>query len=62
MNDYDYEAVVYDNEVYCIDCLPYDIQQSEEIMPIFAGSEWDVFPVCCVCKCVHDYVIKLEID
>ena len=61
MNDFDYYAVVYDNEIYCLNCLPVDVTvQSEEITPIFAGSEWDEYPVCCVCGHEHDYVIKLE--
>ena len=60
MKSYDYKAVTYDGEVYCIDCLPKEIDiNDEEVMPIFADSEWDYVPVCCVCGYEHDYVIIL---
>lgn len=63
MNDYDYEAAVYNDEVYCIDCLPDGVTpQSKEVTPVFACSAWDVYPVCCVCGCEYDYVVKLEND
>ena len=61
MKSYEYDAVVIDSEVYCLDCIPrgYFIFD-ERLHPIFADSEWDYIPVCCVCGCEHDYVNVLE--
>jgi len=57
MKSYDYNAVVYGNDIYCCECLPADISiLDDDVTPIFAGSEWDYMPVCCVCSCEHDYV------
>ncbi|HOR77238.1 MAG TPA: hypothetical protein PLG04_00345 [Anaerolineaceae bacterium] len=57
MHSYDYEAVVYDGEIYCVDCLPEGVDIDDpEVMPIFADSEWNDVPVCSVCGTAHDYV------
>lgn len=57
MYSYDYEAVVYDGEIYCVGCLPEGVSvDSDEVSPIFADSEWDYYPVCADCGTVHDYV------
>ncbi len=57
MESYDYEACVYNSEIYCIGCLPEGLDdESEGVDPIFADSEWDSYPVCCECGEVHDYV------
>jgi len=57
MKSYDFDAVVYNSEIYCIECLPEGVtEDSEEVMPIFADSEWDLYPVCTVCHEIHDYV------
>lgn len=62
MKSYDYEAVAYDADVYCVDCLPEEMDvESDEVSPIFADSEWDDIPVCCVCGEVHEYVGLTEI-
>ena len=55
MKSYDYEAVAYDGDVYCLGCLPEGVNE-DDAYPIFADSEWDYYPVCCVCGGVHDYV------
>ena len=67
MMDCDYEAVVYDSEIYCIGCLPdgvdvndIDSDGYDICAPIFAGSGWDYAPVCCVCGAVHDYVTIIK--
>lgn len=61
MKSYDYEAVAYESEVYCIDCLPGGVDmQHGDVAPIFACSEWDCYPVCTVCGMEHDYVILLR--
>ncbi len=57
MQPYDYEAVIWDSEVYCIECLPDTVKVThEDVSPIFAESEWDSYPTCCWCHTVHDYV------
>lgn len=57
MRSYDYDAVTYDGEVYCVECLPDGVNvEDPEVMPIFADSEWDHVPVCSVCGTEHDYV------
>lgn len=55
MKSYDYEACAYDGAIYCIACLPEGVT-TEDADPIFAGSEWDAYPVCDHCGGVHDYV------
>jgi len=71
MKSYDFDAVIYDGEVYCVECLPqapkgYEHQQvtidSDEVSPIFADSEWDYAPVCGACGMVHDYMTILQSD
>ncbi len=61
MKAYDFEAVVYDGAVYCIDCCPVSAED-DNVMPIFADSEWDTAPVCDKCGAVHDYVTVLETE
>ena len=63
MNAYEFEAVIYDGDVYCVGCLPdgvgvEDIDEygNDVCAPIFANSEWDYVPVCCECGQVHDYI------
>ena len=57
MKSFDFEAVVYDGEVYCIECLPEGINpEANEVRPVFAGSEWDYYPSCAECGTVHEYV------
>jgi hypothetical protein len=61
MYSYDYDAVVYDGEVYCVECLPEGVDtDNPEVMPIFADSEWDHVPVCSVCGTEHDYVTVIR--
>lgn len=60
MKAYDYEAVVFNCEVYCVECLPEDVDvDSEDVHPVFADSEWDTAPTCVHCNAVHDYVSVL---
>ena len=61
MKSFDFCAVTYGSEVYCVECLPDGVTaDSEEVSPIFADSEWDCFPVCDACGEVHGYVNKVE--
>lgn len=57
MSSFDYNAMVFDCEIYCIECLPDGVgENDEDVSPIFADSEWDYYPVCAHCGAVHDYV------
>lgn len=58
MRSYDYYGFTYDADVYCTACLPVP-EDSEEASPIFADSEWDYVPACCVCGAEMDYVTVL---
>ena len=61
MKSFDYEAVVFESEIYCTECLPDGIgEEDEDVQPIFADSEWDYAPVCCNCGGIHDYMSILE--
>jgi hypothetical protein len=57
MHSFDFEAVTYDGAVYCVGCLPKGVSvDDEDVMPIFADSEWDHKPVCDHCHEAHDYM------
>lgn len=57
MKAWHFYAVVYNDCIYCVDCLPEGITaESDGVFPIFANSEWDYYPVCDVCLREHDYV------
>ena len=57
MKSYDYEAVVYDGEELCVECLPEGVSvNDEEVGPIFADSEVDRAVVCAKCGAEHDYM------
>lgn len=69
MNVFDYDAVIYDNDIYCIECLPDNVNvddvddNGDDICtPIFAGSEWDYIPVCHHCGTEHDYINLINYD
>ena len=55
MKCYDYDAVVYDGEIYCTECVPKGVTE-DDYYPIFADSEWETAPVCNECGFVHDYM------
>ena len=53
----DFEAVVYDGEVYCTGCLPRGIDTDhDDVTPIFAGDEVESEQVCCECGQIHTYM------
>lgn len=57
MKSFDYDAVTYDGDIYCVECLPAEISvDSEEVRPCFASDEFDFTPVCCNCGTEHDYM------
>lgn len=57
MKAWDYYAVEYDGNVYCVACLPSGVDiESDDVSPIFADSEWDYYPVCDECGYTHDFV------
>ena len=60
MKAWDFDAVVYDGEVLCKECLPDGVSvYSDEVSPIFADQEWDFAPSCANCETVHDYMTLL---
>jgi len=63
MKSFDFEAVVYDSNVFCNGCLPAGVEVDDDVVcPIFAGSELDYAPVCCECGQVHDYMSIISKD
>lgn len=61
MQAFSFEAVVYDCEVYCEDCLPDGVDvNGDDVSPIFADSTWDTPPVCTMCGAEHDYMNVLS--
>lgn len=61
MKSHDFFAVVYDNGVFCTECLPDGVSVSDEdVFPIFANSKHDRYPVCEFCWKEHDYVALTE--
>ena len=63
MKAWDFEAVAYDGDEYCVGCLPDGVDvDDDDVCPIFASDEVDVYPVCCVCGCEHDYMSKIEYE
>jgi hypothetical protein len=55
MKSYEYDAVVHDCAIYCVQCVPAGVKV-EDCHPIFADSEWDHYPMCDHCHAEHDYV------
>jgi len=61
MKSYHYNAVVYGGDVYCVECLPDDVDvHGDDVDPIFADSEWEYVPVCEKCGVEHDYVTIIK--
>lgn len=61
MKAWDFEAVAYDGDVYCVDCLPTGINVDDEhVVPIFADTEVEEPQVCCECGFEHDYMCILK--
>lgn len=58
MKTWDFDAVVYNGNVYCNECCPVDLD-APAVHPIFASEEWASIPVCDVCGTEHDYVTLL---
>ena len=57
MQAFDFYAVVYCGEVYCVEHLPEGVRvTNEDVRPIFANAEWDVAPVCYECGKEHRYM------
>lgn len=57
MKSYDFDAVAYDGEIYCNECLPDgEDTDHEDVSPVFADSEWDYYPTCTHCGYKHEYM------
>jgi len=59
MKAWAYDAAIWEDEIYCIECLPARASE-EDAVPIFAGSEVESYPICIRCKYEHTYMSKLE--
>lgn len=58
MQAWDFDAVAYGCETYCVQCLPDGVSvDDEEVTPIFATEEWTYPGVTCShCGGLHDYM------
>lgn len=57
MKSFDFEAVVIEGAVYCVECVGEGTDlNGEDVSPIFADSEWDHYPTCDGCGAQHEYV------
>lgn len=57
MKAWEFDAVHYGCDVWCVGCLPGNVDVEDPgVDPIFASSEVDEYPVCSVCGAVHDYM------
>ena len=58
MKAWAFDAVTYDGEVYCTECLPKGVKVTNEgVTPIFASDEWDApGAACSECGELHDYM------
>jgi hypothetical protein len=60
---YEFDAVAYEGEVYCVQCLPDGLTvDSNGVHPIFANSEWDCVPVCDRCGMEHTYIVLIDAE
>jgi len=46
---YDYDAVIFREQVYCLNCTPY-VGKKEGCDPIFRNIPWGYTPKCCKCE------------
>lgn len=61
MKSYEFEAVIYNGNIYCCECLPPKVDiNDDDVMPIFGDSEWEYIPTCCICGEQHIYVTLLD--
>lgn len=57
MKSFDYDAVAYEGDYYCTECLPDGVDvESDDVQPVFADAEVDNYPVCGACHAEHDYM------
>jgi hypothetical protein len=47
-----FEAVLYEEEVYCIKCLPKGVTR-KQVDPLDSRETWAQTPTCCVCGMEH---------
>ena len=59
MKAYDFEACIYNGDVFCVDCLPRGLA-NDDYTPIFALDEWTYVPVCERCGTHHEYISLIE--
>lgn len=63
MRTCDFDAVYFEGECYCNECLPDNMDTNEEeVSPIFAESSCSTYPVCIKCGYVHTYMDLDDIE
>jgi len=62
MHATDFEAVIYNGNIYCTECLPIGIYvDDDDVIPIFSCMEWSQPGVICdTCGYLHDYMMLLD--
>ncbi len=61
MTAFEFEAVVFDRDVYCVICLPPQVSLGDpEVIPIPADRIWEKAPTCCKCGRAHEDVLMAE--
>ena len=48
----DYDAVIHNGQVYCVECVPDGIDQ-DAALPVYHGQPWTAICRCCVCGTLH---------
>ncbi len=63
MTALEFEAVVYNQNVYCVICLPPHVALDDsEVIPICPESVWKKAPTCCKCGRTHDYFPNADVS
>ena len=62
MQRLEYDACLWDEEVYCKGHLPPEVDPELDAQPILEEEKWESIPTCCVCGSKHPYVQLKGID
>ena len=56
MKSYDFDFMTGNSSIYCGDCIREKKIPIDSLLPIFADSEWDYYPVCDICGAVDENI------
>jgi len=62
MKSYDFDFMTGNSSIYCGDCIREKKIPIDSLLPIFADSEWDYYPVCDICGAVDENIVFLRKD